>query len=130
MEIVDKNDNSYGNSICYVVKLDDDTPALIIDSFEAKAPLCYSKEVPNIIEKLGKQMLKNMGCPESAKVLFGPSYSSRNKENLSNHTSKTIQLIDNWIGCKDYKDSIGGYKQERTLNTYHTEYPLLENKSK
>lgn len=130
MEIVDKNDNSYGNSICYIVKLDDDTPALIIDSFEAKAPLCYSKEVPNIIEKLGKQMLKNMGCPESAKVLFGPSYSSLNKENLSNHTSKTIQLIDNWIGCKDYKDSIGGYKQERTLNTYHTEYPLLENKSK
>ena len=126
MEIVDSNGDSYGNSLCYMTIIDNEYPALIIDSFECKPPLCFSKEVPKTLKKLGEQMLKNMNCSPKGKVLFGVNFCNLDFPSTNEiQPNKGLTLIDSLANKTDYRDALGGYFETEYIQEIN---PITKNK--
>ncbi len=118
IEIVDRNDNSMGNSMCYFADVDGEL-TFVIDSFEANGKLGASKDVTDAIIDYAKQVCKEMGRADT-KIMFGPNYNKLNFEKLHLTPAHTINVI----GCADettYIDALGGHtiindaKSERAM---------------
>jgi len=114
IEIVDKSNNSYGNSMCYFAKVDDKL-SFIVDSFEANGKLGGNVAVTDAIVDYAKQVTKEMGKP-GIPIFFGPNYNKINMDKLEktqNHTVEVIGRVEN----ETYIDAIGG---NADVNVAHT----------
>ena len=105
IEIVDKNGNSYGNSMCYFAKVDGKL-TFVIDSFEANGKLGASKEVTDAMISTGKLICAEMGRPDAA-VMLGPNYNKIDKSRFTETDGHTIEIIGR-APEKTYIDCIGG----------------------
>lgn len=105
IEIVDKNGNSYGNSMCYFAKVDGKL-TFVIDSFEANGKLGASKEVTDAIISTGKLICAEMGRPDAA-VMLGPNYNKIDTSRFALTSGHTIEIIGR-APERTYIDCIGG----------------------
>ena len=105
IEIVDKNGNSYGNSMCYFAKVDGKL-TFVIDSFEANGKLGASKDVTDAVISAGKLICAEMGRPDAA-VMLGPNYNKFNMNRFTETNGHTIEVIGR-APEKTYIDCIGG----------------------
>lgn len=106
IEIVDKNGNSMGNSMCYFAKVDGKL-AFIIDSFEANGKLGAAQEVTDAVIEYGKQVCSEMGRSD-AQIMFGPNYNKLNFDKLNLTDAHTIEIIGR-ANNVTYIDAMGGY---------------------
>lgn len=105
IEIVDKNGNSYGNSMCYFAKVDGKL-TFVIDSFEANGKLVASKEVTDAIISTGKLICAEMGRPD-ATIMLGPYYNKIDTSRFALTSDHTIEIIGR-APERTYIDCIGG----------------------
>lgn len=120
MEIVDKSDTSYGNSMCYFAKVDGKL-SFVIDSFEVNGKIGGNQKVTDAIIAYAKQITTEMGHPD-APIYFGPNYNKISMDKLektSNHTVEIIGRVDN----ETYIDAIGG---NADVNASHSERDLYQ----
>ncbi len=120
IEIVDKNGNSYGNSMCYFAKVDGKL-TFIIDSFEANGKLGASKDVTDAIISTGKLICAEMGRPDAA-VMLGPNYNKIDKSRFTETNGHIIEIIGR-APENTYIDCIGG---RGDINIPSTERPMNE----
>lgn len=123
IEIVDKNGNSYGNSMCYFAKIDGKL-SFVIDSFDANGKLGRNQVVTDSIIQYAKQVTKEMGKP-NIPIVFGPRYNKIDMSKLQKTSGHTIEIIGR-VGDGTYIDAIGG---NADVNTSHSNRNLYELRS-
>ena len=127
IEIVDKNGNSYGNSMCYFAKVDGKL-TFVIDSFEANGKLGASKEVTDAMISTGKLICAEMGRPDAA-VMLGPNYNKIDKSRFTETDGHTIEIIgrapeSTYIDCIGGRGDINIPAKERRLNEVKNLAPI------
>ena len=123
IEIVDRNGNSMGNSMCYFADVDGQL-TFIIDSFEANGKLGAAPEVTDAIIEYAKQVCKRMGRAD-AKIMFGPNYNKLNFERCNKTECHSIQIIGVAPG-ETYIDAIGGHENINKLHTGCDMYEIID----
>ena len=127
IEIVDKNGNSYGNSMCYFAKVDGKL-TFVIDSFEANGKLGASKDVTDAVISAGKLICAEMGRPDAA-VMLGPNYNKFNMSRFTETDGHTIEIIgrapeSTYIDCIGGRGDINIPAKERRMNEVKNLAPI------
>lgn len=120
IEIIDKTGKSYGNSMCYLAKVDGKL-SFIVDSFEVDGKLAGNQDITNAIIEYAKQVTEEIEQPDIP-IYFGPYHKGINISKLTETEGCTIEII----GRADehtYIDSIGGIND---INIPHAEQKLLK----
>lgn len=106
LEIVDKNEHSYGNSLCFFADVDGHL-AFVIDSFEANGKLASNPIVTEKMLKFAKTICKEMGR-EDAKIMLGPNYNNIDIQSFFNKTNEHVIKVLGSSPTNSYCDSLGG----------------------
>ena len=129
IEIVDKNGNSYGNSMCYFAKVDGKL-TFIVDSFEANGKLGASKDVTNAVIDAGKLICAEMGRPDIP-VMFGPNYNKIDKSRFVQTEGHTIEVVGRapertYIDCIGGRGNINEPASQRSMNEINNLAPISD----